>query len=641
MSEEENNVIDEKQAAKERNATNNANNANNIRSAVAVASATQIPYVSQIAKGVGIADKITGGRISGAAGKAATLMMKTSGIKGKMLQAALNKASQSGASNLIAGIAGKNAASKKGNAPKKAKTSNAGTANKLKDKAADKSGSGGSVSASFSTDKVIKLGLIGCAIGFPLLIFAVLFTGASQVFVNSISLGTADSLSGEEVEEKINKKGDEGIEEEKSDDDVDDDIYINDENILSFKNDKLQKNKVVQIASEKKYLRRKYNEATLDKIEDFYPAVTDESKNYDENMVYDFFYKMYNLYVSYRDNYEVYLDLPLLMATLNLQSTDKNVIFSSNLSPEDRQKTARKLPIEEFDYFYDWINSDYKISRNNSQHDMELLASRMVSRQAKETCTDSAGNQTDEHILRDNEIGTQVLVCDEGETYKVEELGYVIDTVKYNEFLKQFLEKKYYLKGEHDIEGEVLIQGDISEEQGTNIQKPAVGDFRSWTQCNQKWGSIIVPNSKKTMCQIGCLITSITMQIARSGTIVATETLDPSVALKKFSFANGGDLYWNSVKNLAPYFEYKSKINLVGMNKKSIAAKLTSYDPTKFYIVLGVGKKSRNNLHHYVALDYVDLNDNKIYIMDPASNKNTDLYDVYKVYSAHIYEKKD
>ena len=39
-----------------------------------------------------------------------------------------------------------------------------------------------------------------------MIIFAVLFTGASQVFVNSISLGTADSLSGEEAEDKINKK---------------------------------------------------------------------------------------------------------------------------------------------------------------------------------------------------------------------------------------------------------------------------------------------------------------------------------------------------------------------------------------------------------------------------------------------------
>ena len=85
----------------------------------------------------------------------------------------------------------------------------------------------------------------------------------------------------------------------------------------------------------------------------------------------------------------------------------------------------------------------------------------------------------------------------------------------------------------------------------------------------------------------------------------------------------------------------KQPNNLVGMNKKSIASKLLSYDPSKYYIILGVGKYERNKLHHYVALDYVDASNNEIYIMDPASTKYTKLYDVYKVYSAHIYEKKD
>lgn len=631
---EENSVIDAKKAETQRNV---ANNANNVRAAAEIASKTNNPYAKAIGEGVKMADKISGGKSSEKLGKALNTANKLGGLSGRMAQAALNKMSESGTSDRIASAMNKkNGASKGGNTPKSAKAPDSGTETKIKDKAEETSANEGSGSVEGSTSKIVKYGLLGCAALFPLIIFAVLFTGSSQVFVNSISLGTADSLSGEDVENKINKKGDDGIEEEKSDDDVAYDIYINDEYVLNFKNDN-----IIQIASEKKYLRRKYNEATLDKIEDFYPAVKDASKNYDENMVYDFFYKMYNLFIAYRDNYDVYLDLPLLMSTLNLQSSDKNVIFSSNLSPEDRQKKARELPIDEFDYYYDWINSDYKISRNNSQHDMELLASRMVSRQEKEICVDSAGKQTQENILRDNEIGAQVLTCAEGETYKVEDLGYVVDNKKYKEFLKQFLEKKYYLDGEHDIEGEVLVQGDPNEEQETNTQKPAVGNFRSWTQCKQSWSSIIVPKSNNNMCQIGCLITSITMQIARSGTTITTDTLDPGVAVKKFSFAKGGNLYWNSVKNLAPNFIYKSKINLVGMNKKSIAAKLTSYNPSKYYIVLGVGKKSSSKLNHYVALDYVDLNDNKIYIMDPASAKHTDLYAVYKLYSAHIYEKKD
>ena len=443
---EENNGMNVQQTAKQRN---DANNAKSIRAAAEVASKIDHPYAKAIGEGVKIADKVTGGKASEKLGKATTKILKRQGLRGKMMQAALNKMSENGTTDKINSTMNKMDSNSPGTGmPKTAKTPDKGTENKVKETAEQTSSNEGFGSVGGSTSKIVRNGLIGCAFLFPLLIFVVLFTGASQVFVNSISLGTADSLSGEEAEEKIKDKGDEGIEEEKSDADVAYDIYIDDEKIL--------KNNIIQIASEKKYLRRKYNEATLDNIEDFYPAVKDTSKNYDENMVYDFFYKMYNLYVSYRDNYDVYLDLPLLMATLNIQSSDKNVIFSSNLSPEDRQTKARELPIEEFDYYYDWGNSGYKISRNNSQHDMELLASRMVSKQSKETCVDSAGKITQENILRDNEIGTQTLTCVEGETYKVEDLGFVVDTVKYKDFLKQFLEKKYYLEGEHDIEVETL-----------------------------------------------------------------------------------------------------------------------------------------------------------------------------------------
>ena len=440
-------ILEEMQAQKARN---DANNANTIKNAAEVASKTNNLYAKAAGEAVKMADKISGGKASEKLGKKMTQLNKFA-PGGRKIQKLSNKLSESGMGDRIGDAAGK-MGNKKGSIPSGgAKAPNAKTENKIKEKAEQTSANEGSGSVDGLMENVVKYGLIGFAALFPLIIFAVLFIGASQVFVNSISLGTADSLSGEEVEDKINKKGDKGIEEEKSDDDVAYDIYINDENMLRFKN-----SNVVQVASEKKYLRRKYNEATLDKIEDFYPSVKNVSKNYDENMVYDFFYKMYNLYVSYRDNYDVYLDLPLLMATLNIQSSDKNVIFNSNLSPEDRQSEARELPIDEFDYYYDWVNSGYKISKNNSQHDMELLASRMVSKQSKETCVDSAGKITQENILRDNEIGTQTLTCVEGETYKVEDLGFVVDTVKYKDFLKQFLEKKYYLEGEHDIEVETL-----------------------------------------------------------------------------------------------------------------------------------------------------------------------------------------
>ena len=77
------------------------------------------------------------------------------------------------------------------------------------------------------------------------------------------------------------------------------------------------------------------------------------------------------------------------------------------------------------------------------------------------------------------------------------------------------------------------------------------------------------------------------------------------------------------------------------MNKASVAKKLASYDPTKYYIVLSVSKKSLNSAHHYVALEYVDLNTNELYMIDPGASNDPKLYSSYKVYKARIFEKKD
>ena len=504
-----------------------------------------------------------------------------------------------------------------------------------KKKAAEDASEGG-YESSAETGKILKYGLMFCAIFSPIILICCLFFSAVNVFLNAISLGMADSVTNAEVQEKIDKKGESGLDEEKTDEDVAYDIYINDINLMSLKNNKLREANVIQVADEVILGERKYNEADLAELEDFYPPITDYAKKYDKNMVYDFFFKMYNLNKNYLEKYKVNLDLPLLMATLNLQSDDKNVIFSSNLSPEDRNVEGWNPPTENYDYYYDWINSDYRISKNNSQHDMEVLAQNMISKQVKEKCVDESKKITQENILKDNEIGTQTLTCAEGETYETEELGYKLDNEKYKEFLRQFIEKKYYLEGEHQIEGVILNSN--SESFNT---RPATGDFRNWTQCGQSWSSITVPKSSSSMCKIGCLITSVTIQIARSGTAITTDTIDPGIAVKKYNFASGGNFYWTSTTNIAPNFVYLSSINLTGMTKQAIAAKLTSYDPNKYYIVLAVSKKNKNKIHHYVALDYVDNSTSNIYIMDPAGLAYTDLYARYKLYKAHVYEKKD
>lgn len=427
---------------------NVANNANNVRLAAAVASNTNNPYAKAAGTAVKVADKLSDGKASEKLGKALDSYMKTQGLKGKMMQAALNKMSENGTSNRIAA-----ATNKKNGAPSVHKkgilTGNNVEESSSKIRETEDHTDGGSASFSFSS-KIVKYGVFGSAVFFLLLIPICLFTSATNIYIKSIGLGSADSVSFEDAESKINKKQkDTGeLEEGVTKDDLSFDIFIEDKTSLRTK--KLESSNLIKIAKTT-YLKRKYTEADLSRLEEFYPDVVKLSKNNNENMIYDFFFKMYNLYTTYKDTYNVHLDLPLLMSTLMIQSEDMYIVFSSNLSEEDTAKIARKKPIKEFDYYYDWTTSDYKISKDNSEHDMELLAQNMISKQVKEKCEDSSGKVVKEKILKDGQIGTQSLFCNEGQTYETEELGYVKDDEKYREFLKQFLEKKYYLTGEHDI----------------------------------------------------------------------------------------------------------------------------------------------------------------------------------------------
>lgn len=290
------------------------------------------------------------------------------------------------------------------------------------------------------TAKVIRWTLIAMGPTTMFVVFMCLILSSSYVFLNCIKLGQADSLSAEQVEEKIDKKNEEDYV------DIDDEYLtfnteIQDKKTLSFVNSKLDESNLQKTASSK-YLKRKYNEADLTALEEFYPAVKDLSGQYNEYVVYDFFFKMYSIYTVYRDDYGIYLDLPLLMSTLSIQTDEMEDFFASNLSKADRKKNKRDRKEFEFCEVYD----NYTTTTTKGEHDMEILAQHMVSQQVEESCVDSSGSVIKTNILKDGEIGTQTLVCSEGQTYKTSEVKLVKDDEKYREFLKEFIEKKYYLK---------------------------------------------------------------------------------------------------------------------------------------------------------------------------------------------------
>lgn len=292
----------------------------------------------------------------------------------------------------------------------------------------------------------IKLIIKLAAIFTPVLVvvvFCCLFITSSNVYLKAVGLSHADSTSDSDAEKKINDQ----IEKHPDDMEVKDaslDFFI-DEELLKFRNNKLEKMNFKPVSFFKRKPRN--TETSLDDLRDFYPGMSNYlTGEYDQNLVYYFFLKMYKLnqvYESYpRDskNTKPLIDLPLLMATLMIQSDDMNDIINSNLTESEKKGI---MDPDNYGYDHDW--SSYEFNKDNGPHDMEILAQHMVSRQAKEVCKDSSGKISKTNILKGKEINTQVLTCANGQSYSKGGEYYAFDNEKYEEFLKEYIEKKYYL----------------------------------------------------------------------------------------------------------------------------------------------------------------------------------------------------
>jgi len=270
-----------------------------------------------------------------------------------------------------------------------------------------------------ATAKVLKIGLIAMVPILIVVIFMNLIVAGTQTFLKVVGLGQADEASSVEVESAIRDNGTKDLDEEITDENVDKGnsgdltgyIYDGDLFIENYSTNKLSK--LNFIANE---TSRKYNEADLKELEDYYHDINNyKAQNYDMDEVYRFYFKLYYIQKRYEKDYYVSLDIPLIMSTLYIESEDMSEVFISNTKGyKVYNDTDKNINYEYFSYSQDWSN--HKLSKNDSSHDIEILAQNMVS-----TITNSSCNGT------------------------VDGACYKIDQDKYREFLKEFLEKKYFI----------------------------------------------------------------------------------------------------------------------------------------------------------------------------------------------------
>ena len=232
-----------------------------------------------------------------------------------------------------------------------------------------------------------------------IIIFCCLFISSSQTMLSVYGIGSADEASAKDIDEKIGNTSEEDLNEEQTDEDL----------AASFNITISRKKYATPYFLVKGWTeqQRENNEADLSELEDFFGG----SLRYDEtsnmNTVHNFYFKLHDIYVRYSMKTGVELDLPLLMSTLMLQSKDMNLIFESNTKEKYDRENIETEENHILDYSHNW--SGYRIIDDDSSHDIEILAQNMISLK---------------------EDGT-----------------YELDYDKYDEFLNEFLEKKYFIKG--------------------------------------------------------------------------------------------------------------------------------------------------------------------------------------------------
>jgi len=159
------------------------------------------------------------------------------------------------------------------------------------------------------------------------------------------------------------------------------------------------------------------------------------------------------------------------------------------------------------------------------------------------------------------------------------------------------------------------------------------GDFSGWKQCGAPWSNIVIGDGK-TICDIGCLATAVSIQIARSGVPIQNvsgefnpgtfvQAIKPDGFIYYDSNGNavpGGTLFvYNSVSKVAPTFKYQGDlhISLTGKTRSQKASEIRKMIQQGCYVVMEV--KGGGGGQHWVAVDRVD--GDTVYMMDPASNE--------------------
>ena len=162
---------------------------------------------------------------------------------------------------------------------------------------------------------------------------------------------------------------------------------------------------------------------------------------------------------------------------------------------------------------------------------------------------------------------------------------------------------------------------------GCGTATSSTGPYAGWKQMDPAWGNIRIGNTNQTIAGVGCLVTSVSMLIAKSGVAVNVDgDFNPGTFVQKLNQVggfSGANFLWASASKVAPNFRFVTKVSVRGQSQSLKLSTLQSLLNQGYYVVAEV---KGNTGQHWVAIDGID--GNNILMMDPAS-QSTSMWQQY------------
>lgn len=214
-------------------------------------------------------------------------------------------------------------------------------------------------------------------------------------------------------------------------------------------------------------------------------------------------------------------------------------------------------------------------------------------------------------------ISTGFLAAEQNQFFSLANQG-----LNYKQILLQVYNQGGRNYGASDIQKSSCNSGGSSGCSGIST-----GEFANWKQYEGPWTGVQIGGSGQTIKQIGCLVTSVAMLIAKSGEETTISDFNPGTFVE-FLNSNGGfsggNFVWHVASKVVPSFKYQGQIVVSGMSRENKLAKIKELTSQEGVYV--VAEVKGNTGQHWVAIDSVS--GDTINMMDPGSS-STDMWGQY------------